>query len=687
MNAPLPDPVRTVGSASPEPRVLADGLLRLLERPFVAIDRWIDRALPEDLNPLARTGAIANVTFLIAAITGVLLLFWYVPSVHQAYDSVVAMHAESPLLGGLMRSLHRYSSDACVFFFTVHAFKLFFARRFGGARWLAWVTGVAAVLVLWFTGWTGYWLVWDERGRQVALATAKLADVLPIFIDPVSASFLVDSAVNTLLFFVVFFVHMLIPFGAVVALWLHITRLRRARWLTNKALTWWVVGTLVVLSLVFPADVAERAQMAVEPESFAMDWWYLAPLLIGERIGGGAGWAFFLLASLLMGTIPWTMARKRAATAAVEEKRCNACQKCEQDCPYAAITMVPRTDGKDFVAVASVDPSLCVGCGICAGSCDTAGVGVALAPDLAMRKTVAGWFKALDDGAAGLAILCAEGAGEGFTVDPETGECPQLPDWRVLPVPCAGAVHPLMVEGALRAGASRVVFGACGPGNCHFREGGLHAELRMTGQREPSLRTDKVDPSRVTVEHVGRGGADVLIDALRGTGDTRERSKAAGIALGAALAAGMAVLIGVFSVGPYWTAAPPDPQLVVSLKHPGQVGEDCRQVSAEEKAAMPIHMRQDQICERRRADVRIQVEVDGVLALDSTIPPAGLWGDGNSIAIERLSVPDGDHTITARLADGLDPDAWGWESTQVLTFRTRERRILEFGRNDGFVWH
>jgi len=98
-------------------------------------------------------------------------------------------------------------------------------------------------------------------------------------------------------------------------------------------------------------------------------------------------------------------------------------------------------------------------------------------------------------------------------------------------------------------------------------------------------------------------------------------------------------------------------------------------------------MRQDQICERRRADVRIQVEVDGVLALDSTIPPAGLWGDGNSIAIERLSVPDGDHTITARLADGLDPDAWGWESTQVLTFRTRERRILEFGRNDGFVWH
>lgn len=685
MNAPTP--LRTVGGATPEPRVLADGLLRTLETPFVVLDRWIDRFLPEELNPLARTGAIANVTFLIATITGVLLLFWYVPSVHQAYDSVVGMHRDSPYLAGLTRSLHRYSSDACVFFFTVHAFKLFFARRFGGARWLAWVTGVFAVLVLWATGWTGYWLVWDERGRQVALATAKALDVLPVFIDPLGRSFLVDSAVNTLLFFVVFFIHMLVPFGAVVALWLHITRLRRANWLTSKTLTWWVVGTLVVLSLALPADVADRARMAVEPQAFSMDWWYLAPLLLAERMSGGLGWAAFLTVSLVGGAIPWIFVRKRAAVADVEEKRCNACTKCEQDCPYGAITMVPRTDGKDFVARASVDPTLCVGCGICAGSCDTGGVGVSLAPSVAKRKVVAGWFKELDEGAAGLAILCAEGAGEDFDVDPETGACSALPDWRVLPVPCAGAVHPLMVEGALRAGASRVVFGACGPGNCHFREGAMHAELRMTGRREPSLRMDKVEAERVVVHHVGRGGSGALVDLLRGTGDVRERSRGGAIGVGLVLALSMAATIGAVSLGPWWTAAPPDPQLVVSLKHPGQIGEDCRQVSAEEKAAMPIHMRQDEVCERRRADVRVQLEVDGAVVLDAVYEPAGIWGDGNSIAIERVLMTPGEHRLTARLADGLDQDDWGWESTTTLTFVPHERHILEFGRNDGFVWH
>ena len=49
------------------------------------------------------------------------------------------------------------------------------------------------------TGWTGYWLVWDERARQVALASAKWLDILPIFIEPMSRSFLVDETVRHVL--------------------------------------------------------------------------------------------------------------------------------------------------------------------------------------------------------------------------------------------------------------------------------------------------------------------------------------------------------------------------------------------------------------------------------------------------------------------------------------------------------
>jgi ferredoxin len=674
----LPPVLAPVRATSPEPRVVGDALFRALERPFVAADRWIDRALPEDLNPLARTGAVANATFAIAMVTGVALLLWYVPSVHQAHSSVDGM-ADKPLTAGLMRSLHRYSSDACIFFMTVHAAKLVFARRFGGARWLAWVTGLVVVGVLWLTGWTGYWLVWDERARQVALVSAKALDVLPIFIDPLSRGFLYDAGVNSLLFFVVFFIHMIVPAMAVIGLWLHITRLRRANWLPTRAMWGWICGSLLVLSLVLPADTAEAARMAVEPESFAMDWWYLAPLLIAERLTGGAAWGWMLLVSVVVGSVPWTLSRQRAAVAAVEEKRCNSCGKCEADCPYAAISMAPRTDGKDFPFVALVDPSLCVGCGICAGSCDSAGVGTRLAPDLNSRRTVEGWFAA--GGMEGLLVLCAEGAGDGLEVR-DDGVCRDLPGWRVLPVPCAGSVHPYLIERALRAGATQAVIASCGPGNCHFREGALWAELRMAAKREPALREEKVDLNAVSVLRLGRG-AD-LMKALQAERRTVRRG---GPFVAAGLWAIFMIIVGAFSVGPWWTAASPEPQLVVTLKHPGQVGEECRQLTAEEKAELPIHMRRDQECERRRADVHIQVDVDGTQVLDATYPPAGLWGDGNSIALETLPVSEGSHRVSVRLADGLDADAWGWSAEETLDFRPRERRILTFGRNDGFVWH
>jgi len=65
--------------------------------------------------------------------------------------------------------------------------------------------GALLVATLWLVGWLGYWLTWDERGKQVALGTARFLDALPVFADPLSRSFLADDTVNSLVFFIVFF--------------------------------------------------------------------------------------------------------------------------------------------------------------------------------------------------------------------------------------------------------------------------------------------------------------------------------------------------------------------------------------------------------------------------------------------------------------------------------------------------
>src|SRR5690606_27562306 len=58
----------------------------------------------------------------------------------------------------------------------------------------------------------------------------------------------------------------------------------------------------------------------------------------------------------------------RPPPSVVDERLCTGCEQCSRDCPYEAITMVPRKDGRAGL-VAQVDDALCVSCGICAGSC------------------------------------------------------------------------------------------------------------------------------------------------------------------------------------------------------------------------------------------------------------------------------------------------------------------------------
>jgi coenzyme F420-reducing hydrogenase delta subunit/Pyruvate/2-oxoacid:ferredoxin oxidoreductase delta subunit len=677
-----------------EPAVRGERLLRLGNRAFQGVDSLLRRGLPVELNPMAQTGAIANTALITAIVSGIVLLLWYSTSVHDAYDSVVSM-GRSRFGAGFVRSLHRYSSDAALLFVLMHAVKLFFERRFGGARWLAWVTGLALIGLLWLDGWLGYWLVWDQRGQLVALGSGRLLDALPIFADPLSRSFLVDDRLNSLLFFVVFFLHMLLPLAMGVALWLHITRLSRPWFLTKRVMTVWVVASLTLVSLALPADVAAPAKMAEHPETFSIDWWYLAPIWLTDRLGGGALWAIVLGSGAVLFSIPWLLARGRARVATVIEARCNACEKCYQDCPYDAIQMVPRTDAQPHRAMASVDPSKCVGCGICAGSCDSAGIGLTWFDSIRQRHRIDELVDrtlGADQGLC-LALVCNESAGGHLHVDDATARSAELPGYAVVRVPCAGWVHPLTVERALRRGARGVLIVASGPGSCMYREGNRWTAERMAGKREPSFRVDKADRNRVRVLELYRSEGQQLIDEARRFAQSAPTSDVAAPGFGRRLIVGLglAALFGLVTyagtAAAYRTPGDPSPTLVVSFKHPGKAGENCREASKEELEKLPPHMRQKQICERRRVSVRLRVEVDGKQLVRGAYEPRGIWGDGNSIAIERFSVPPGTHDVTIELGDTMNPSEFNHSTTRRIDLKERRNTVVLFDKMAGFAWY
>ena len=128
-------------------------------------------------------------------------------------------------------------------------------------------------------------------------------------------------------------------------------------------------------------------------------------------------------------------------------------------------------------------------------------------------------------------------------------------------------------------------------------------------------------------------------------------------------------------------------ELVVTFKHPGQVSENCRELTEEEIAQRPVHMRRAKICDRARAAVRLRVGIDGATVLESSFPPAGIWGDGNSVAVERIRVEPGEHRVRVAIGDSLDAEEWSFTGEQTLTFTDSERRVVSFDRVVGFRWH
>jgi ferredoxin/coenzyme F420-reducing hydrogenase delta subunit len=680
----------------PTPAPRAEGLLRWLENGWLYLDRLIQNFIPPALNPLGQLGAMANTSLLIAVISGIALLIWYSPSVHHAYESLEAIR-NSSWLGQLVRSIHRYSSDGCLFFILLHAARIVCQRRFTGPRWLAWTTGLLLLSLLWFIGWTGYWLVWDVRGQHAALGTARFIDHLPILAEPLSRSFLTDQSVPSLLFFLIFFVHMLAPLAVGVGIWMHLMRVNRSKFLASRAMTLWLVGSLIVLSALMPAFSASPALMTVKAQRFSIDWWYLWPFMLTDRFSGGMLWSLFLGTGIATLTVPWWMAKRRLSTpwkAQVDLPRCMGCTLCAQDCPFNAITMVPREDGRKFAVQSYVNPDLCVSCGICTGSCDSQAINLPALNSREVEKRLHVWI----DGqkARGVkpfvAFCCAESSSAVLRTDAE-GNAAELPGYRVQTVPCVGWVSAVILERTLQRGAGGVLVVGCGEGDPVCREGMKWFEQRMAGRREPKFDPGKADPTRVRFVQFDRTRRAGLLQAAREF-QQQPTARPAGaprklilqIAAAIALAAGLGAVTFAFSNLPYRTPHSLQPELVVSFNHSGVLIE-ARTLTKEELANRLPHMRAQVNVTRKRVPVRLRVLVDGQAAFDQSFRPQGLSHDGPSMAVARLHVSPGPHQVRVELADTADPDQWTKQWNETVEFQESRNRVVLFDTKAGFSLH
>lgn len=113
-----------------------------------------------------------------------------------------------------------------------------------------------------------------------------------------------------------------------------------------------------------------------------------------------------------------------------------------------------------------------------------------------------------------------------------------------------------------------------------------------------------------------------------------------------------AAFIGYFSSAPPYRHLAPDRAVVkLSFSHAGERKVECRERSPEELAKLAPNMRAKMDCPRERADVRVEVEMDGKVIYTISERPSGLRHDLPSTVYRRLEVPAGKHTFRARMAD------------------------------------
>lgn len=151
-------------------------------------ERWplsflVRLALEEEITGGARyvyaLGSTILIVFTIQAVTGIMQLFFYVPSTDHAYDSLSYLRTRVPF-GWLIHGLHYWGAQVMVTLVLLHVTRVFIWGAYKKPRELTWLAGVALLLTTMAFIFTGTPLQWDQRGYLLGKVSTGIAGAVPV---------------------------------------------------------------------------------------------------------------------------------------------------------------------------------------------------------------------------------------------------------------------------------------------------------------------------------------------------------------------------------------------------------------------------------------------------------------------------------------------------------------------------
>ncbi len=178
-------------------------------------------------------GTISASLFLILSFTGVVLMFYYIPSIERAYWSVKDIEFVISF-GWLLRNTHRMAAHLMVAVVFFHMVRVFLTGAYrsaevvGANRAVNWLSGILLLLLTMFLSFTGYLLPWDQLAYWAITVGTNIAKAAPLIGDTMSYLLLGGNQIeqNTLIRFYVLHVAFL-PIILLLLISYHMWRIRK----------------------------------------------------------------------------------------------------------------------------------------------------------------------------------------------------------------------------------------------------------------------------------------------------------------------------------------------------------------------------------------------------------------------------------------------------------------------------
>jgi quinol-cytochrome oxidoreductase complex cytochrome b subunit len=124
------------------------------------------------------TGGLSVFLVLVLVITGILEMFYYIPTPQQAAQSVQELTYLVPY-GGIIRGLHYWAAQFLVGVAILHLLRVIFTGAYQPPRRVNYLLGLSLLVLILFLDFTGYILRWDEGIRWALVAGTNLVKTIP----------------------------------------------------------------------------------------------------------------------------------------------------------------------------------------------------------------------------------------------------------------------------------------------------------------------------------------------------------------------------------------------------------------------------------------------------------------------------------------------------------------------------